>query len=255
MPADINKFLDKVTIQHRDKPKFMAFLEATIRPLMDIIEVVQALNKEYDIDTATGWQLDVIGEWVGRSRYIKVGITDVYFAWNNPLDSVGWSQGIWYNMYDPSEKLTALPDDAYRMLLKTKIMLNNWDGTIDYIYEAWGNFFGDEVKIIIEDHQDMSISIGIASAQLSQIMRYVFLHEEMFFKCSGVRVRRIYQSTSGDKILFWNAKEGSDRVGGWGPSSWAGDLNFKETNSKALTWDATSITFSQTDIKFDQTEI
>ena len=58
---DISTYLDRVTSEHKDKPKFMALVEARLKPFVDIFELLEEIDRAFDIDTAEGNQLDMIG--------------------------------------------------------------------------------------------------------------------------------------------------------------------------------------------------
>lgn len=60
-------------------------------PLSDVSDAMSGLIPEFDIDTAAGVQLDVVGEWVGRSRRVATPVTGIYFSWDT--ERVGWDQG------------------------------------------------------------------------------------------------------------------------------------------------------------------
>ena len=119
----------------------------------------------YDVDTASGDQLDVDGAWVGRGRFVDSPLDGIYFEWNATKE-VGWNAGQWKGTYDPTSGLVALDDDTYRALIKLQIAANIWDGTGEKAYTAWDATFEDS-KIIIEDHQDMTVTIGIAGKMQS----------------------------------------------------------------------------------------
>jgi hypothetical protein len=127
--ADIQRYLNLVTSQHADKPKFMAWMEALLQKEDAITELTLLVNIDFDIDVAVGPQLDALGSILGVSRVLKFQPT----AGGNPI----------------------LIDVDYRVALKAKISQNQWDGTIGQIYELWDNIFPN-LGLIIRDNQNMS---------------------------------------------------------------------------------------------------
>ena len=66
-------------------------MNLSTRPLIDVSSTMSGLVTAFDIDTAVGVQLDVVGEWVGRSRRVATPVTGIYFSWDT--ERVGWDRG------------------------------------------------------------------------------------------------------------------------------------------------------------------
>ena len=156
----MSKYTELITNYHAGKPKFVAHVDLSTRPLTDASTSLQGLISAFDIDSAVGVQLDVLGEWIGRKRIVSQPISGVYFSFDT--DSLGWDQGIWQGPYDPDAGYTSLSDDTYRIVLKAKIAINNWNGqndTLPPILEA--ALAGSGLKMQIVDNQDMTISVWV----------------------------------------------------------------------------------------------
>jgi hypothetical protein len=158
--GDVTPWLNLVTSEHADKPKFMAMLAGLLQPLADIVAVAASLPGLYDLDTAAGIQLDVIGLWVGISRNIAVPISGVYLTLGNA--SLGLGVGRLRGPNDPLTGLVSLPDDAFRTVIRGKIAQNHWDGTIPGIYSIWNTLFGSTgIGIKVTDNLNMSITYSL----------------------------------------------------------------------------------------------
>jgi hypothetical protein len=212
----LTDYLNLITTEHRDKPVFIETLSAIGQPLIDMMALIESMPEAFDIDSAVGVQLDALGVWIGRSRFIAVPITDVYFEWD--LANVGWEAGTWQGPYDPTTGLNSLPDDAYRTLLKAKIAANRWDGTIPGAYEVFGQVFGSPV--IIQDNQDMSMVIAAPNNTLDAVSIALLTGGYIPLKPAGVRVA--YYATSDSSIFSWDVS-GTD-LQGWDAGSWATEL-------------------------------
>jgi len=156
----MSKYTDRITNYHRRKPLFVEHVDLSTRPLSDVSSAMYGLISAFDIDDAVGIQLDALGEWIGRSRIVSQPIAGVYFSFNT--DGLGWDQGVWQGPYDPDSGFTSLSDDTYRIVLKAKIAINNWDGQNDSlppILEA--ALEGSGLKMQIVDNQDMTISVWV----------------------------------------------------------------------------------------------
>jgi len=139
-PGNLAAYLGLVTSEHTTKPKYIATLSGALQPLMDIQNVLAGMRQAFDVDTAIGVQLDVLGQWVGASRLVPVTITGVYFSWDTA--GVGWDQGAWLGPGAPLTTLTTLPDEQFRTLIRARIANNNWDGSINGAYTVGSTIFG-----------------------------------------------------------------------------------------------------------------
>ncbi len=68
---DINTYLNRITSQHKIKPKYMALLAARLGPFIDLAECLAMFDEAFDLDKAVGKQLDTIGEYVGVKRLLN----------------------------------------------------------------------------------------------------------------------------------------------------------------------------------------
>lgn len=156
----MSKYTDLITNYHAGKFKFVAHLDLSTRPLTDASTALQGLVTAFDIDSAVGVQLDVLGEWIGRNRVVSQPIAGVYFSFDT--EGLGWDQGVWQGPYDPDAGYTSLSDDTYRIVLKAKIAINNWNGqndTLPLIIET--ALEGSGLKMQIVDNQNMTISVWV----------------------------------------------------------------------------------------------
>lgn len=165
----IDTYLDNITSQHRDKPKFIAWLSSHLNKIDDVYNVLKSMDDSFDIDNAIGAQLDTLGVIIGRNRTLS---------------------------FQPSNNFSpVLTDDMYRLVLKTKVALNIWDGTIPSMYEIWNNIFGNDndLSLQIKDNQDMSFNAYI-TGYTDQIQQDLIQHGYIVPKPQGVKVNYIGRS-------------------------------------------------------------
>ncbi|MDV0368450.1 DUF2612 domain-containing protein [Enterobacter chengduensis] len=188
----MSKYTELITNYHATKSKFPQHIDLITRPLTDVSTSVADMIRKFDVDSANGAQLDIIGLWVGRSRVVTTPISNVYFSWDT--DGLGWDQGNWQGPYDPDAGFTSLSNDVYRLVLKAQIAINQWDGTVGHLEELLELIFsGTGIEMQIIDNMDMSISIsaialnGIAntSAELIEVIK----SGALTVKAAGVRVK------------------------------------------------------------------
>lgn len=183
----VDTYLDLIPSANRDKPDFLAMLTAYLQPLSDGIDLSVAMVDLFDLDTAVGSQLDDIGLWIGRSRYLTVPLTGVYFTYNT---GPGYNSGIYKGPFDPSTGLVALPDSFYRLLLKATAAANQWDGTIPGAYAAYAILLqGTVFEVLIYDYQDMTMAFALLGGVPDAITAALFTGGYLSLKPDGVRVR------------------------------------------------------------------
>jgi hypothetical protein len=144
----------------------MSLVEARLKPFADLFDCLSALDLAFDLDAAVGKQLDVIGEYIGQPRMLN---------------------------FQPAFSSALLDDDYYRLLLKSKIGLNNWNGTHQKIYELWHDTFPNE-DISIFDRQDMSIDVIATTAGDPFFAFELAAHGYVLPKSMGVNVNFIIEA-------------------------------------------------------------
>ena len=214
MTAD--KYLDLIPNWNREKPKFSATVKTLAEPLSQGQEFALGLSADFDLDTAIGAQLDIVGEWVGRSRYVTVPINDVWFSFD--VEGVGFDQGTWKGPYDLDAAMTRLDDDHYRILLRAKIAANQWDGTLPGAKAVLDPVLGTESHIFIQDNMDMSMNIGVSGRIPSAVTLALLAGGYIPLKPSGVRVN--YLVVSEDETAMFGFDVQNELIDGFDQGSW-----------------------------------
>lgn len=150
IPFEYNNFLNDagelVTTQFEDKDVFNRYLRLLKLESQELLNVFRDLMQKRDIDSATGAQLDIIGNIVGQARTIVEADLFPFFGFMGNVasnsfgtvfkDTVG---GYWYSLGQKIGGDVTLSDDMYRTIIKAKIIKNNASGTNeDFI--KFGNF-------------------------------------------------------------------------------------------------------------------
>lgn len=200
MTASISDYTALITSEHSDKPRFTATIATLAQPLVDQMNVLQSMPGKFDLDNAVGAQLDDVGLWVGVSRKIRTPLTGIYFSFD--IDGLGFDQGTWKGPFDPDTGLTVLDDDTYRLVIRAKIGANHWDGTLESSAAILNSIFAADTHVFIEDHQDMSMTIGIAGKVPSAVFLALLAGGYIPLKPEGVRVTYTIVTTVDGSPLF-----------------------------------------------------
>nr|DAG77413.1 MAG TPA: Protein of unknown function (DUF2612) [Caudoviricetes sp.] len=187
--ANENEYTQLIAGAHREKPRFTEWLYQLTQPLLAARTAIKGFVLDYDIDYATGAQLDAVGVRVGEARKLALKITDVFFAFDD-VDGVGFDLGIWQTARDDTYGITELSDEVYRVLLKAKVALNQYGGKnedliqlIDLISQAFGL---NTSQIAYVDSQDMSVTVYIDKARVPPIVWQLFYNKVIALNHAGV---------------------------------------------------------------------
>jgi Protein of unknown function (DUF2612). len=217
----MSKYTGRITNYHVGKPRYFKHVDLTTRPFIDISTELAGLTRAFDIDTAIGSQLNILGEWIGLSRVVRQPITGVYFSLDT--EGLGFEQGIWQGAYDPDEGYTTLSDDTYRLILKAKIAINSWDGQNDSLPGILDMATeGSGLRMQIVDNQDMTISIRIfpdtdlsdVSLEILAVIRQGYLT----VKAAGVYSGDIEAPSTGSRFFGFDIE--NEYIGGFDEGAW-----------------------------------
>lgn len=190
--ADVSSYTSLITSQHSQRPLFKALVALLCQYSVDVQNLYAKFPDLFDVDKAVGDQLNKLGQWVGAKRNIAVPITGVFFSLDTP--GLGLNQGTWFSELDANGIYT-LPDDSYRVLIKFVIASNQWDGTIPGAYQNLNQvFLNDNIQMLIQDNQDMSINIIFLSSSLDAVTTAMLKSGVVAMRPAGVRVAGYFKA-------------------------------------------------------------
>jgi len=167
---DINRYLNLITSEHRERPRFISTLSAPLSLTDDVVDALKMFDYEFDLDFATGVQLNVLGDIVGVKRTLT---------------------------FQPSGGVSSILDDeTYRLIIKTKIAKNQWNGTIPGLLSIWKSIF-PTIELIIRDNMNMTADIVVVGLG-STLHRELVENGYVLPKPEGVRYNVYYT----DNIVF-----------------------------------------------------
>jgi hypothetical protein len=217
--AALTDYTALITSEHADKPRFMAMVSLLGQWAADRRNLLASIPELFDIDSAVGQQLDFIGEWVGVKRTLSVPLTGVYFSFDTA--GVGFDEGTWLGPFDPTTGLVSLPDDQYRILLYATIAANTWDGTVPSAYAAWNTIFEPlGFSILIEDKQDMSMTIALLGPTPDAVTLALFTGGYLNLRPAGVQVN-LYYTQSVPSVPVFGLDVQKSGIAGFDTGGWA----------------------------------
>jgi uncharacterized protein DUF2612 len=140
---------DLLTSEYSQAQKFHSWLLVVLNIANDISNCLSGISGAFDIDTAIGVQLDILGQIIGVSRTVP---------------------------FQPSGGVSPILTDAvYRTLLYATIANNQWDGKIGSLYPIWRKLFPGGT-IVINDNQNMTATIFLTGS-FTSIIQDLITHD------------------------------------------------------------------------------
>jgi hypothetical protein len=136
-----------VISQYANSPIILALL-ASESATLDAAGRFDDFYKDiWNIDTATGYGLDLWGRILGITRVVNIPPSGTYIGFKGQTGGEPLSQGIWYHGADATSNV-ALTDAAYRRVLLAKAMANISNGSIPslnaivmFLFPSYGNSY------------------------------------------------------------------------------------------------------------------
>lgn len=181
-----DRYIELVPSENQTKPKFIAWLNATAEIIDHAYQLADGMYGFFNIDTAVGNQLDIIGEWVGVGRILN-----------------------FQPVYGPA----IMTDSVYRTVIKSQIARNAWDGTNEQYVTLWNDAL-PEIPIIFSDNQDMTISVVALTepddytVELIQNGYFALKPQGVGFNFAAVPILFAYDADTLDPMLYSGYDEG-----------------------------------------------
>jgi Protein of unknown function (DUF2612) len=162
-------YANRLITQYRTKTKAKATIQALVQESW-LDGLIQAEAVCFDLDTATGAQLDVLGRIVGVPRNIYgLDLEHIFFEftdYNNSISGVDMQRysdsidGPEIMLRYRSDAVYTLTDFEMRTLIKLKIIFNTVSRTTKALIESLFLLFGTSVVVV--DNQDMTMDYTIS---------------------------------------------------------------------------------------------
>lgn len=215
---NVSDYMGLVTSFHRPKVKYNATLEGVVSKLVETGNVVGDLPEDFDLDSAVGVQLDVVGEWVGITRTITIPLPTPWFSFDTA--NRGLDEGVWKGPLSATKGISSLDDNDYRDIIRAKILSNHWDGTVSEVKNILDAFFLPRgIDILIHDRQDMSMMLVVPGERPNLLLLSIMDGAYIPVKPVGVKVNYILPSVSNQPLFGFdmdNSTVAGLDTGTWG---------------------------------------
>ena len=175
---------DRIYAQYRNKPKAVAWFDIAQRLGGDLDAAAQAVRRSYDIDTAEGEALDVIGRIVvvPRSFLADVPMSPGLFALTDG-DEFGDTEAMFSPLTINQDQ--ELADELYRIVIRAKTIKNTGDATIENILYGMNFLLPNAQVLRVADGENMTFSIEFYG-EISNLERFALLNATLVPKPQGV---------------------------------------------------------------------
>lgn len=175
---------DRIYAQYRTKPKAVAWYQITRKLAAELEDPATAVRVMYNIDTAVGEQLNIIGRIVVIDRAFT-GEVALYPGLCAEPDGAecGDTEAVFAALYVDQDG--QMSDDLYRLVIKSKIIKNNSDATIDSILYGMNFLLPNADVLRVTDGEDMSFSVEFYGS-ITDLERWALLNAKLVPKPQGV---------------------------------------------------------------------
>ena len=149
-------YADLLIIQYANKPKAYDTIKALVSGVI-MNQIVLDVQNAFNIDTADGVQLDIIGKYAGVSRYA----------------------------YDFAGAIT-LSDTDYRILIKMKVVQNNSGSSLADIQNLLNQYF--QGAFLLFDYANMQLSYMFDATYGSNQLAEILVKQKSLPKPMGVQL-------------------------------------------------------------------
>ena len=189
----LKQYLDLLIIQYRDKQKAALEMTVIIESAYVCFAFLSLFRPEFDLDTATGNRLDILGRIVGVSRIVENAIPKPYFGWINEiaLEPRTFSQAPLFDIFhDSGYTPTQLNDAQMKFFIRAKAIKNATSAYLSNnekpdLQSAIQYLFNSEA--IMLDNYNMSMSIYINDTIPTEDI-ILLLRQNLLPKPQGVRL-------------------------------------------------------------------
>ena len=131
---DTDSYTSISSRRNYEKDNYLYLLSSILHPSVETMQLFDSFNNVFELDNASGEQLDLIGSLIGLSRLLN---------------------------YVPSSGDRVMDDDEYKLALKLQIAQNTWDGSLGSLKGIYEQILGDSMTIVYIDNQNMTVTIDV----------------------------------------------------------------------------------------------
>jgi len=177
-----------ITQYQRDNSNLADIIERLRLGLSVDNDIKSFYDNFFNINTATGYWLDVWGVIVGVDRYLQVPSDNTFFGFKEG-DALPFDDGIFYSGTQPTDTY-ALSDDIFRRVLIAKAMANIASCDASSLNAILSYFFQGRGKAYVTQPANMVMNY-VFEFYLEPWERALFTQQKIFPRPAGVYVNAL----------------------------------------------------------------
>ena len=167
-------YQDTLLSQYANSPSLLALIDSYAENLDQSADIDSFYANIWNIDTATGAGLDLLGRIIGVSRNVQVSSLTVGlagdFGFAQQTGSVGFGQGVFYAPADALPIQYTLDDTAYRALILIAAAANIGNCSIQTLNKTLGQLFSAKVTASITGNILTIGSVQYGTVSIGQVI-------------------------------------------------------------------------------------
>ena len=207
-----SEYVNLLIKQYWEKPKAYAEIEMKASSWRRTFEWLDSFTDEFDLDTATGARLDIIGRIVGIRRTVPFVVPKIAFGFDENVSARGFDDKFspladrapFQDKFERAYTSLQLDDTAYRFFIRARIAKNVGgpylaDDQGLAIQEVVGTLFDGLAYVL--DKKDMTMTLYVSPQYNLDNLRAI-LRLALLPKPQGVRYAVIVQADPGETFGF-----------------------------------------------------
>jgi hypothetical protein len=188
-PLTLGYYRGLLTSQYQLSPKMNAYFTGLMALMFDIVACAMSFEEAFDLRTAVGAQLDILGIIAGVSRVVT---------------------------FTPSGGVSPiLTDDVYRTVIQAAIAFNQWNGQVAQLQTLWTQLFPGGTIIVDDLQSDMSCQIFLTGT-FSSILQDLIQHDYIIPRPQTVSFDFVFNS-----LPAFGFDLNNSFIGGWDTGKWS----------------------------------
>lgn len=185
-----------LTSEYENSPNFIQTVQLTANAIGDITALLQSFPAQFDLDAAIGSQLDVDGQWIGFPRTIGGVLLVQFFGFADDATALTFGElgnpsigGRFLELGEDTSSTATLADPEYRLLLRAKILQNDWDGSVAEFEAAVSDVIAMPTTVI---DPGTSVVLIMPSQTVDPVLMQLLTGFDLLPRAAGVRYQYIF---------------------------------------------------------------
>lgn len=185
-----------LTSEYRNSPNFIQTVKLTANGVGDITSLLQSMPAQFDLDAAIGSQLDVDGQWIGFPRTIGGVLLVQFYGFADDPTALGFGElgnpavgGRYYELGEDTSTSATLADPEYRLLLKAKILQNDWDGSVSKFEAAVADVIAMPTTVV---DPGTNVVLIMPSQAVDPVLMQLLTGFDLLPRAAGVRYQFVF---------------------------------------------------------------